>query len=512
MGGSSNDSRGPDEHAADRFAVDPSARILDSLAIFAAVVTPQASVSYVNQASLSAASMRLEDVLGLPLWLTPWWRLEEPVQAQVRLACERAAQGESAREDIPMWGPGKDRITAELSVAPVLDAAGSVLRLIVSAVDVSAQRKEARASVDRNRRKDEFLAMLAHELRNPLAPLRHAAALMRLGDEGHAQRSAISALVDRQVQQMARLLDDLLDASRIDQGKISLTLEPVELGNLLTQTIDGTRSVTDSRAQRVLLSLPPQETWLQADPVRITQIIENLVTNAAKFTDTEGTIRVTLTAADAYATLSVADNGQGIDAELLPKVFDLFTQGARSLDRSQGGLGIGLSLVRNLAELHGGEVTAHSAGPGCGSEFIVTLPLARQVFPPSPPVPVQVGFSPKRILVVDDNVDAAESLAELLMLKGHETRAVTDPRTALDVAPDFSPQVILLDIGLPDIDGFQVARRLRQMAQTRDSLLVAVTGYGQAEDRKASAAAGFDHHLVKPVNLRQLEDLIDRRA
>ncbi len=508
-----NDSSRLGERAADRFAGDTTARILDSLGIFVAVLTPQATVSYVNQASLAAASVQLEDLLGLPLWLTPWWRLEEPVQAQVRLACERAAHGESAREDVPMWRLGKDRVTAELSVAPVLDAAGTVRQLIVSAVDVSAQRKEARASVDRNRRKDEFLAMLAHELRNPLAPLRHAAALMRLSDEGHAQRSAISALVDRQVHQMARLLDDLLDASRIDQGKISLTLEPVELGGLLTQSIDGMRSVTDSRAQRVLLSLPPQQTWLDADPVRITQIIENLLTNAAKFTDTEGTIRVTLTAADATVCLSVADNGQGIDTELLPKVFDLFTQGARSLDRSQGGLGIGLSLVRNLAELHGGEVTAHSAGPGCGSEFIVTLPLlARPVLPSSPPAPVHMGFSPKRILVVDDNVDAAESLAELLMLKGHVTRAVTDPRTALDVAPAFSPQVILLDIGLPDIDGFQVARRLRQMAQTRDALLVAVTGYGQAEDRKASTAAGFDHHLVKPVNLRQLEELIDLRG
>lgn len=486
--------------------------VLDSLPTFIAILAPDGSVQYVNQAPRVTAALSLEDVVGLPLWRTPWWRFEDSVATQVREICRRAAQGESMRGDLAMQRSAGETITVDLAVVPLRDPAGVVRQLTVSAVDVTAARSAERALSGTERRKDEFLAMLAHELRNPLAPLRNAAALMRLTDEGHAQRSAISALVDRQVRQMSRLLDDLLDASRIDQGKISLTLEPVELGGLLAQTLEGTRPLTDARSQRVVLSTPSRQVWMNADPVRITQIIENLVTNAAKFTDTDGTIRITLTAAQALARLSVADNGQGIDAELLPRVFDLFTQGTRSLDRSQGGLGIGLSLVRNLTLMHGGDVTALSAGPGHGSEFIVTLPLLAQRARKGPlPAPVPAHFSAKRVLVVDDNIDAAESLAELLALKGHDTKAVTESRAALELAPAFAPQVVLLDIGLPEIDGFQVARLLRQMPLTRHALLVAVTGYGQPEDRKASSAAGFDYHLVKPVSLSQLEELIDQR-
>ncbi|HZH06601.1 MAG TPA: ATP-binding protein, partial [Lautropia sp.] len=260
------------------------------------------------------------------------------------------------------------------------------------------------------------------------------------------------------------------------------------------------------------LSAPPRQVWLNADPVRITQIMENLLTNAAKFTETQGTIRITLTMGQREARLSVADNGQGIDAELLPRVFDLFTQGARSLDRSQGGLGIGLSLVRNLVMLHGGAVTAASEGHGRGSEFVVTLPLLLQREPgEAPPASAGAPFNAKRVLVVDDNEDAAESLAELLALKGHETRAVTQSKAALQLATEFEPEVVLLDIGLPEIDGFELARLLRQMPHTRNSLLVAVTGYGQPEDRKATSAAGFDHHLVKPVSLRQIEELLRQK-
>ncbi len=351
--------------------------------------------------------------------------------------------------------------------------------------------------------------MLAHELRNPLAPLRHAASMLRLSDEGNPRRIAIGNLVDRQVRHMSRLLDSLLDASRIAQGKITLELEPVELVGLVSQVLEAARPGTEARGQQVVLSAPETELWTRGDAVRITQIFENLVNNATKFTDPHGTIRVSLRADSQHAILSVADTGHGIEAELLPRVFDLFMQGPRSLDRTQGGLGIGLSLVRNLTALHGGTVTAISPGVGKGSEFVVTLPL----FPHEPDqatsAPDATSFIPRRVLVVDDNVDAAESLAELLAMKGHETRASTEPRAALELADAFSPEVVLLDIGLPEIDGYQVARTLRKMPATRDALVVAVTGYGQPEDRKASRAAGFDHHLVKPVNLQQLEQLIE---
>jgi signal transduction histidine kinase len=421
---------------------------------FVAVLSKDGQVQFVNPLALSEAALTQADLSRRALWETRWWDFDEAVQQQVHLACTRAAAGESVRLQLPMRGTSGPPEMVDFTVAPLLGADGAVLQIVASASDAGARTRAERALQASDRRKDEFLAMLAHELRNPLAPLRNAAALMRLTDDGHPQRSALSALVDRQVKHMSRLLDDLLDASRIDQGKIALTLEPVELVSLLAQTLEGMRALMDSRGLQVVLSAPPRQVWLKADPVRITQIMENLLTNAAKFTETQGTIRITLTMGQREARLSVADNGQGIDAELLPRVFDLFTQGARSLDRSQGGLGIGLSLVRNLVMLHGGAVTAASEGHGRGSEFVVTLPLLLQREPgEAPPAAAGAPFLAKRVLVVDDNEDAAESLAELLALKGHETRAVTQSKAALQLATEFEPEVVLLDIGLPRSTG-----------------------------------------------------------
>jgi len=491
---------------------DPSTTAtVGSEAAIVAVLTPDGMVQFVNAPALQEAALTLSQFAGRPLWHAVWWNFDKTVQGQVQLACSRAAKGESVRLELPTRTGSGSMTTADFAVSPLVGADGTVQQLVASAVDAGARSRAESALLASDRRKDEFLAMLAHELRNPLAPLRNAAALMRLTDEGHPQRSALSALVDRQVRHMSRLLDDLLDASRIDQGKIALTLESVELCSILTQTLEGIRAMMDARGQQVVVSAPAQPIWLKADPVRVTQIIENLLNNAAKFTDSQGTIRITLNVVQGKARLSIADNGQGIDAELLPRVFDLFTQGARSLDRSQGGLGIGLSLVRNLVRLHGGTVTATSEGLGHGSEFVVTLPLlVQRDAGEAAPLPEAAAFHSKRVLVVDDNQDAAESLAELLSLRGHETRAITQSRTALELAPEFAPDVVLLDIGLPEIDGFELARILRQLPETRNSLLVAVTGYGQPEDRRATSAAGFDHHLVKPVSLRELEELLDQ--
>ena len=482
-----------------------------SEAAIVVVLTPGGLVQFVNTPALDEASVTLSQFAGRPLWHAVWWNFDTVVQDQVKRACSRAATGESIRFELPTRTGGGSITTADFAISPLVSADGSVQQLVASAVDAGARSRAESALLASDRRKDEFLAMLAHELRNPLAPLRNAAALMRLTDEGHPQRSALSALVDRQVRHMSRLLDDLLDASRIDQGKIALTLESVELRSILNQTLEGIRAMMDARGQQVVVSAPAQPIWLRADPVRVTQIIENLLNNAAKFTDSQGTIRISLNVVQGNARLSIADNGQGIDADLLPRVFDLFTQGARSLDRSQGGLGIGLSLVRNLVRLHGGTVTATSEGVGHGSEFVVTLPLlVQRDSGKAEPLPEAAAFNSKRVMVVDDNQDAAESLAELLSLRGHETRAVTQSRAALELAPEFAPDVVLLDIGLPEIDGFELARMLRQLPKTRASLLVAVTGYGQPEDRRATSAAGFDHHLVKPVSLRELEELLDQ--
>ena len=485
--------------------------VLDTLPMFVAIVAPDGAVRFVNAAPLASADCRLDDLLGMPLWLTPWWKDDASVHERIRAACDRAAAGEAVYLDLPMRTASRGSTTpAEIDVVPQRDQAGRVRRLVVSAVNAARTLPSAiHDTVAHDRRTDEFLAMLAHELRNPLAPLRHAASMLRLTDEGDPRRMAIGNLVDRQVRHMSRLLDSLLDASRIAQGKITLELEPVELVGLVTQVLEAARPITEAHGQQVLLSAPETELWTRGDAVRIAQIVENLVSNAAKFTDAEGTIRVELRAHQHDAILSVADNGHGIEAELLPRVFDLFMQGPRSLDRNQGGLGIGLSLVRNLAALHGGTVTATSPGIGKGSEFIVTLPLCLREPDPAASTPGAPSFVPRRVLVVDDNVDAAESLAELLAMKGHQTRASTDSRAALELAGTFAPDVVLLDIGLPEIDGYQVARILRQMPATRNALVVAVTGYGQPEDRLASKAAGFDHHLVKPVGLQQLEQLIE---
>ncbi len=486
--------------------------MLDALPHFTALLSPEGVVRFVNAPALAAIARTPVEVEGLPLWQTPWWEFDQQAQGQIRLACARAALGETARLHVAMRTSAEPPRVVDFSVAPVRDGEGNLQQLVASAADSLGQAAADSDLLARYRRKDEFLAMLAHELRNPLAPLRNAAAMLRLSDDQHPQRMAISALVDRQVGHLSRLLDDLLDASRIDQGKIALSLEPVELGSLLAQALEGARTLTDARGQQMILTRPRRQVWMNADPVRLTQIIDSLISNASKFSDPDGAIKVTLSARQREAQLSVSDDGQGIDADLLPRVFDLFTQGARSLDRSQGGLGIGLSLVKNLSLMHGGTVTAASEGPGRGATFVVTLPLlARRVAPQVPVAADPVSLHARRVMVVDDNVDAAESLAELLALKGHEARAVTEPRAALDMAPDFAPEVVLLDIGLPDIDGFEVARMLRKIPCTRHSLLVAVTGYGQAEDRRASSAAGFDYHLVKPVSLRQIEELINRR-
>jgi signal transduction histidine kinase/DNA-binding response OmpR family regulator len=365
-----------------------------------------------------------------------------------------------------------------------------------------------------DRHKNEFLAMLAHELRNPLAPIRNAVEVLRVSNDGGTQHWA-RGVIDRQVRQMVRLVDDLLDISRITRGKITLQTEVVDVASVVAGAVETSRPLIDARRQHFSVDLPPEPVRTRADPSRLAQVISNLLNNSAKYTPEDGHIWLTVCPIGDEVVFRVRDDGMGIPVEMLSRVFDLFTQVDRSLDRSEGGLGIGLTLVRRLVELHGGSVSAHSEGPTKGSEFVVRLPLVTDGPPPAagdrPDWAVEGGNGdpPVRIrtLVVDDNFDAAESLAALLRVNGHEVRTAPDGISALEVAEGFRPDVVLLDIGLPRLDGYEVARRLRLRPGAEGVRLVSLTGYGQSEDRLRSREAGFDHHLVKPVSLAVLQAL-----
>jgi two-component system CheB/CheR fusion protein len=320
-------------------------------------------------------------------------------------------------------------------------------------------------------------------------------------------------MIDRQVQHLARLVDDLLDVSRITRGKIHLHKEPLELATVIARAVETCRPLIDARRHELTVALSPEPVLIDGDATRLAQVFANLLTNAAKYTTEGGRIGITVEKQGEEATVRVRDNGIGIPADLLPRVFDLFTQGDRSLARSEGGLGIGLTLVKSLAEMHGGQVEAFSEGTGTGSEFVVRLPILERRRRPADGEAgtVRPRTPSRRVLVVDDNVDAAESLAMLLRVEGHEVRTAHDGATALDAAQAYRPEVVLLDIGLPKMDGYEVAQRLRRLPDSKSALVVALTGYGQEEDRRRAEEAGFDVHLVKPVDLAVLYSLLGKR-
>lgn len=393
---------------------------------------------------------------------------------------------------------------------------GSPLRFDGVSLDVTEQkrveaelRSTAAALAEAGHRKDEFLATLAHELRNPLAPMRNAVHLMGLSVESELHEYARS-MIERQLAQMVRLVDDLLDLSRITRGKVELRMEQVLLTEIINSAVETSRPLIEQMGHTLNLKLPMAPVLVEADTTRMSQVFSNLLNNAAKYSERDGQIEISVELHESEVEVQIRDAGIGIASDQLQRIFEMFTQVDQSLERSQGGLGIGLTLVRRLVEMHGGSVQAKSAGLGMGAEFDVRLPLVQQVAPdPSfPEAESTPASSSLRILIVDDNRDGAESLAMMLRILGNETRVAYNGEDGVQLAEAYQPDVILFDIGLPKMNGYEACRVIRQQSWGQRPMVIAVTGWGQAEDRQRSKNAGFDHHLVKPVDARVLLQLL----
>jgi PAS domain S-box-containing protein len=394
---------------------------------------------------------------------------------------------------------------------PLLDEEGQTIEWVGVHTDITERRAAEEALRDADRRKDEFIATLAHELRNPLAPIRNAAQVAKSPGATDAQRRWAHEVIERQARHMALLLEDLLDVSRITRGTLQLRLEPVELAAVVDTAIETARPLIDSRQHELTVVLPEAPLWLEADALRLAQVLSNLLTNAAKYSEPQGEIRLSAEQRGEELTIRVSDRGLGIEPQLLPRIFEMFSQGKPAIDRAEGGLGIGLALVKGLLGLHGGTIEASSAGIGQGSTFTVRLPISRHA-QRAGSLDAAEGVKreqtrTRRVLVVDDNRDSAESLALLLSLQGHEIRCAHSGAEALEVASEFRPQMVLLDIGMPHMNGYEVAARIRAQTGGREIMLVAVTGWGQTEDKRRASEAGFDQHLVKPIGPQDLAKL-----
>jgi len=402
-----------------------------------------------------------------------------------------------------------ERWTLWTNRALEFDAAGRVVEAQSSGIDITERKRFEEALATADRRKDEFLATLSHELRNPLAPLRNALFLLRRADGGRAAGDPLYEMMERQMNHLVRLVDDLLEMSRVSRGAFELRKERVEVATIVRNAVETSESLIKRARHRLEIALPEAPLFLDGDPVRLAQILSNLLNNAAKYTDDGGQIFLSARGDGATVLITVRDTGVGMEPELLGRVFEMFSRGDRRAVRGESSLGIGLALARRLAEMHGGTIEAHSAGLGKGSEFSVRLPLARQPAADSKPViRARPPLPHRRILVVDDNRDAADSLGMLLAVLGAEVRIARDGAEALREFSAYEPSIVLLDIGMPGMDGYEVARRIRSGFPERRAAIVALTGWGQEADRLRAREAGFDHHLVKPADVETLQGLL----
>ncbi|HEV7672221.1 MAG TPA: ATP-binding protein [Thermoanaerobaculia bacterium] len=453
------------------------------------------------------------DFLGRELWEIGLFGDRSENEAAVRKLQE---SGYIRYDRLPLESRTKRRVEVEMIANRYQENHDQVIQCNIRDITERGQmerklQEQTVALAELHRRKDEFLAMLSHELRSPLAPIYNAVQLLRLqGTEDPLQHQA-RAIIERQVGQLTHLVDDLLEVSRITTGRIHLNRERLVLNGIVENAVETVRALIEQRRHRLEVSLSPNPIWLDADAARLEQVVVNLLTNAVKYTEDGGRISISVRQEGQEAILRVRDSGVGISPSLLPRIFDLFTQAERSLDRAQGGLGIGLSLVKQLVvDLHGGQVEVYSV-LGRGSEFVVKLPIVSTSLPPAPPGAKEAkspSDSSRRILVVDDNADTAQTLGMLMKASGHDVRIAHDGPFALEEALRFQPDVVLLDLGLPGMNGHEVARRVRRQATLRGVVLIALTGYGDETNRRLSAESGFDHHLVKPADFAKVQEII----
>ena len=476
-------------------------RVLDLAPIGVVILDAQASIRELNPRAVTLLGEDELALAGQPLWA------HFPAADQERLRAVVAAFDGQSAAPRQSFGLGARRLA--ITGAPLTPAAGGpgYLVLIEDTTDREALVAELEAA---NRRKDEFLAMLGHELRNPLAPIQTAVELLKLRNVPAIERER--AIIERQVTHLVQLVDDLLDISRITRGRIDLRRKQVEIASVVTEAVEITRTLIQQRRHTLLVDVPAAGLLVDVDPARITQVLTNLLTNAARYAEPGGTIEITGMRRDAEVVIAVRDTGRGITPELLPRVFEMFVQSDQPIDRAAGGLGLGLAIVSSLVKLHGGSVGATSE-VGVGSVFEVRLPAAGAA-----PVDASAGSdlavaavpAKRRALIVDDNEDAAQMLAMVLEQLGYTTHIVHDGLAAIDQAPGVAPDFVLLDIGLPGIDGFEVARRFAATPGLASVPLLALTGYGQPEDRARTAAVGFREHLVKPVSIANLQAALTR--
>ena len=487
------------------------------------------STNPANRVLWGAGQPRVGEPVDFNTW-KGWW-LEDARRARpvppTEWPMSRALKGERIEgetlEVLSFHQPPVTR-TVLMSAAPIVDETQNIIGGVTTVMDITDRVKAEQSLHESDRRKDEFLAMLAHELRNPLAPIRAAADLLAMaGDENDRLRKdrirQTSGVIARQVRHLTAMVDDLLDVSRVTRGLVKLEQATLDVRRVILDAVEQVKPLAQAKQHHLEVHTPPEPVYVKGDAERLVQVMTNLLNNAVKYTPSPGWIQITLRAQDAQALITVKDNGIGMPPDLVTAAFELFTQAQRASDRSQGGLGIGLALVRRIVELHDGQVEAHSDGLGRGSSFIVTLPRLMQVdakdIEPEQPTITQAPpqNAPRRVLkvlVVDDNVDAAQMLALLVETLGHHATVVHSSSEALTRAAADSPDICLLDIGLPDLDGYELARRLRAQAVDHHPYLVAVTGYGQDQDRERTRQAGFDYHLVKPADTAALARLLDQ--
>ena len=482
----------------------------------AVIATDQdACVTFINTIAQQLTGWNEQEALGRPLPevfnIVNETTRQTPESPVARVLATGAIAG-LANHTLLISKDGTERPIDD-SAAPIRDSHGRLQGVVLVFRDISERRRAEYALAAADRRKDEFLAMLAHELRNPLAPIRNAVKLLELlCPPEHEQMTRMHGILNRQVEHLTGLVDDLMDVSRITRGTIVLHKHHTDIREIAQHALETVRPLMEAHKHSVTMDVPAQSVWVNADEIRLTQVVTNLLNNAAKYTDEGGHIVMRTESTGGEAVLRVRDDGIGIAPELLPHVFELFTQAERGADRSQGGLGIGLTLVRRLVEMHDGRVEALSEGLGRGSEFVVHLPAMApsrmSVAAPRRDEDHLPSANTKRILVVDDHADGADSLASLLRLAGQEVHTEYDGKAALEMARTLRPDVVILDIGLPGIDGNEVARRLRQLPETRDSVLIALTGYSHEGTRIKGEQAGFDYQFIKPGNIDTLLEVI----